>query len=191
MGILVFATETTGFMPGDICQLSYIIADDKLQSATGRNYFFAVDYVEPGALNVHGFSPKVLKELSGGLRFGSHADEILNNFESCSLWVAHNFDFDMRFIASEINNAGLKVSPASSFCTMKRLTGACSLPFNKWPKLEELTRYFGITKKKITSFCSQVFDINDINAHDARYDCAATYLCFKKCVEKGLVDAIG
>ena len=60
--MLFFDTETTGLNPGNICQLSYIIVDgDNMES---NNYFFKVDYVEPGAQRVHGLSVDKLFKLS-------------------------------------------------------------------------------------------------------------------------------
>ena len=50
--ILFFDTETTGLIPGRIIQLAYI-----MQTGTeikSKCFFFAVEYVEPSAVAVHG-----------------------------------------------------------------------------------------------------------------------------------------
>mgnify|MGYP003734308207 FL=1 len=69
--MIFFDTETTGLKPGSICQLSYITVDAsvKPQITRGENIFFSVDYMEPSAEEVHGFSVEDLYELSGGLYF--------------------------------------------------------------------------------------------------------------------------
>ncbi len=58
MKMIFFDTETTGIRPGNICQLSYILVDTsyKPTKTIGKNIFFTVDYVEPSAQDVHGFS---------------------------------------------------------------------------------------------------------------------------------------
>ncbi|MBQ9709781.1 MAG: hypothetical protein IJV67_04100 [Clostridia bacterium] len=56
--ILFFDTETTGLMPGRIVQLSYVM--QTANEVRAKNFFFAVDYVEPSAQAVHGFSPQKL-----------------------------------------------------------------------------------------------------------------------------------
>ena len=65
--VLYFDTETTGLYPGEICQLSYIMQDKGGVSA--KNFYFAVDFVEYGALKVHGLTAEKLNEtvLHGGI----------------------------------------------------------------------------------------------------------------------------
>ena len=57
MKLLFFDTETTSVKPGHICQLSYITVDTttKPQRTIGKNFFFTVDEMDPGAEEVHGF----------------------------------------------------------------------------------------------------------------------------------------
>ena len=54
--ILFFDTETTGLMPGRIIQLSYIMQTET--DVKAKNFFFYVDYIEPSAVAVHGFTPE-------------------------------------------------------------------------------------------------------------------------------------
>ena len=61
--VIYFDTETTGLCPGRIIQLSYIKESEN--EAIGKNFYFAVDYIEPSAQAVHGISVEKLKELSG------------------------------------------------------------------------------------------------------------------------------
>ena len=57
--ILFFDTETTGLFPGRIIQLSYVMTDG--QTTVAKNFFFGVDYIEPSASAVHGFTVEKLK----------------------------------------------------------------------------------------------------------------------------------
>ena len=54
--ILFFDTETTGLIPGRIIQLSYVMQSETETRA--KNFFFAVEYIEPSAVAVHGFTPE-------------------------------------------------------------------------------------------------------------------------------------
>ena len=62
--ILYFDTETMGLYPGRIIQLAYILDDG--ENAVGKNFYFAVDYIEPSATAVHGITVEKLRVLSGG-----------------------------------------------------------------------------------------------------------------------------
>ena len=46
--IIFFDTETTGLIPGRIIQLSYIMQSET--EVRAKNFFFAVEYVEPSAV---------------------------------------------------------------------------------------------------------------------------------------------
>jgi DNA polymerase-3 subunit epsilon len=189
---IIFDTETTGFKPGSICQLAYII--DSEGALSGSNYFFKVDYVEPGAERVHGFSAGLLAEMSGGRIFGDDAGQIVGDFSSCPLWVAHNFAFDNSFLSAEFKRIGLVLKAEDYFCTMRRFTPVVRLapawPGSnenrlKFPTLAELVDYMKISNRAIKKLARDVFNAgnSEINSHDARYDCSATYLCYKKGAE--------
>jgi hypothetical protein len=78
VNLIIFDTETTGLKPGQICQLSYIVAQDK--KIEGKNFFFKVDYIEPAAQRVHGYSVIDLQKLSGGKDFRYYHPEIAGDF---------------------------------------------------------------------------------------------------------------
>ena len=185
---IIFDTETTGLKPGNICQLAYIIEDGR--SLTGTNHFFKVDYIEPGAENVHGFSVDRLAGLSGGQEFSEHAGRIYEDFGSCYLWIAHNFSFDNLFLTAEFRRCGMFLKAEKQFCTMRYYTPIVKLPPNrarsasqyKYPNLSELMAYFNVTEDEAMIFSRDIFSIDekDIDRHDARFDCAATYMCYVK-----------
>lgn len=187
---IFFDTETTGLMPGNICQLTYVIAEGK--NVIGKNFFFEVDAVEPGAQKVHGFSVEKLKELSGGKRFKDHSAEVLKDFQSADFLIAHNIQFDMRFIKTELRRENKEFDPDNLFCTMEHFTNYCKLPRKfgsgyKWPKLEELSPILGIKPKEVNDLTAHIFKSKDVTSHDARRDVAETYLCWLTGLEKGLI----
>lgn len=84
MKLVVFDTETTDLRPGQICQLSYLIAADGV--VAGKNLFFSVDEMNESPEAVHGMSMEMLEELSGGERFEDRAQEIFDDFSPASCW---------------------------------------------------------------------------------------------------------
>ena len=195
MRLLFFDTETTSFTPGQICQLSYVIDDGRALAA--KNMYFTVSFVQPGAQGVHGLSVQALKELSCGMEFAARADEVLSDFESSSLVAAHNFDFDRGFIKAEFLRLNKNIRLENYFCTMKFFTPICQLPmkgrrggaFNyKYPSLKELARFLDISDSAISKCASRLFGTPPSEGyHNACFDAAATYLCYRKGVETGLI----
>lgn len=188
--MLFFDTETTGFRPGSICQLSYIIIDGN--TLIPKNYFFKVDYVEPGAERIHGLSVRKLAKLSNNNTFKDHYNSLFNDFTHSDLLVGHNINFDLNFLRHEFRNCGHNFTYNDSLCTMRYFTNICRIPKNsgngyKWPRLEELTKYFRIRDNEIIRETKELFKCKDSGYHDARFDTVATYLCFMKALEKGLI----
>lgn len=190
MKTIFFDTETTGFNPGNICQLAYIIKDE--HTIQGKNFYFTVDYVEHGAEAVHGLSIKKLEKLSNKKRFSSFAYEIKSDFEDANILVAHNYSFDERFLVSEFSNCQLDFKTNNYFCSMKYFTPICRLRGRrsgyKYPKLEELAYFFGVGNEDVLKQTKKIFDSKRISFHDARFDIVTTYLCCLKAQEQRLLD---
>ena len=180
--VLYFDTETTGILPGRIIQLSYIM--DYGAEIKCKNFYFAVDYIEPGAQAVHGISVEKLKVLSRGKTFSDYADEIYDDFSAAETIVAHNFPFDLNFMIAEFRYLDRIFRYNDSLDTMRYFTDVIKLPRKshrgyKFPKLAELKDYAEVYDYDVT-----VFVIKNFNAagsyHDARFDTAAMYLsCVK------------
>lgn len=176
--IIYFDTETTGYFPGNICQLSYV-----MQSADGveaRNYFFSVDKIDYGAYMVHGFSVEKLRVLSGGKVFRDFADEIERDFNAADIVVAHNSAFDTAFMRAEFERLNKVFSVKKEFCSMKKSLPVCKLPKNrgngyKYPKLSELCEFFGISEYDVAEKTAELFDVQ-AGFHDARFDTTALFL---------------
>lgn len=188
--ILFFDTETTGLRPGNICQLSYLIVDGN--NIDHKNYYFKVDKVEYGAQMVHGLSVQELHRLSKNKSFKDHFSIILDDFTSSETLVAHNFNFDLNFLKAEYASCGKNFAYSNSLCTMRYFTNICKIPKSngpgyKWPRLEELLKYFKIKDKEILKATKEIFGTNKTNYHDARFDTVAVYLCYMKGLEEGLI----
>ncbi len=189
MKIIIFDTETTGLQPGQICQLSYLISDEN--TIEGKNFFFSVDYIEPGAEAAHGFSLDKLKELSGGHTFSNHADEVMADFSSADLVVAHNIDFDKKFLEVEFARLGKEIQLINTFCTMKHFTPICQIYHHyfgfKYPTLEELLKFLSVEQSDVLQMLKDVFNEDDIGFHDARFDIAGTFIAFVEGMDAGFI----
>ena len=180
--IIFLDTETTGLYPGNICQLSYVMQDKT--SVKAKNMYFAVDNVEYGAYKVHGLSPEILAELSGGDVFGDRIDEIENDFLSADLIIAHNTAFDFMFLRKEFESCGRDFIVKNEFCSMKKMTPVCKIMRSsgkgyKYPKLKELCDYFYISNREINKATVELFGKGNAY-HDARFDTTAVYLAINK-----------
>lgn len=191
MRMLFFDTETTGLKPGQIGQLSYIIVDTD-RGLIARNYFFKVKEVDPSASAVTGLTKEKLDILSEGKVFGDYIDEILEDFNSVDLLIAHNMDFDMKFINAEFERCGVYFNAPLCFCSMKYYTDICKIPNPnpryggyKFPRLEEVINFMGIEDDKVKDLCNKLYKETSIDFHDSRYDIVSTYVMLKEGIYKG------
>lgn len=192
MKLLFFDTETTSIRPGHICQLSYIVVDTstKPQTTTGKNFFFAVDEMDPNAEAVHGFSLEKLYELSGGMYFEDLVGEFIDDFMDADFVIGHNVNFDIKFMHSELLFLGANYEPKRTFCTMSYYKDICQIlkPNGtfKNPKLEEVIAFLDISKEQIEHKAKELFGGSG-NYHDARFDTAATYLTVIEGLKKKII----
>lgn len=175
-------TETTDYTPGQIAQLSYIL-DDEGEIVRAENFFFTVESMTRGAEKVHGFSKKILHELSEGRTFADQLDRFRDDFMDRTL-VAHNAPFDLSFLSAEFARIGLSYVP-KTFCTMRKSTPVCRIPHPnrggyKWPTLEEALRALDISPEEVNALASDLFGGEQNAFHDARFDSTAVWLIYKR-----------
>lgn len=186
--ILVLDTETNALFPGQVCQLSYVMADS--EQLTTKNFYFMVDEMPAPSQAVHGLSLPVLEELSKGRLFYDDAPEILADLRSADVVIGHNLDFDIRFIRAELSRCSMSYQHRHGLCTMYYFTRAAGLLGRygkpKPPSLKELAAFFAIDSETIIQWAQEHFG-QVRGAHDARYDVSATYLCVVKAIEQGLL----
>jgi DNA polymerase-3 subunit epsilon len=193
VSVLIFDTEATDLIPGQICQLSYLLADRG--QVTGKNLFFEVDDMSEGAQEVHGFSLDMLRELSGGQRFEDAAQDVLSDFAAASMWVGHNVSADERYLRVEMKRCGLKLPKKPTFCTMNFFTADMNLARKvnigrpKPPKLTELAEFFELSEDFVAEKAAEWFGGGGA-LHDARFDTAATYLCLLEGTKRGRVRGV-
>ena len=187
MRILIFDTETSGLDPqwNVILQLSYQIVDSESWATQKNvNHYFSWPEnkarVSNGAIDINGLT----EEFLAGKKLSDRKDsleEFVKDKDSCELLVAHNLEFDKKFIIASCREEGVKFANsgwAKSYDTMKRMTSYCQIPKDwgsgyKWPKLTELADCLGIGYSQIA-------------LHDSSGDVELTKQCFKKIVNQGL-----
>jgi len=182
-------TETSGFKPGQICQLTYTITlDDKVEAS--KNFFLSCDYIDPGAEKVHGFSVEKLKILSKGRTFKDIAKEVATDLDG-SIFIAHNVDFDINFVKTEIERAHYPFEIAGQFCTMKYFENIIKLKGKygkyKWPRLEETMQFLNIDteSKGFNDGLQRLYGDESISFHDARFDVCGLITVYYKALKKG------
>ncbi len=179
MRILVFDTETSGLDPhwNVILQLSYQIVDSESWTTQKTvNHYFPWPAnkarVSQSAIDVNGLTQEFLngKQLSNRK---TALEEFVTDKDACDLLVAHNLEFDKKFILASCQEEGVKYANSGwtqSYDTMKRTTSYCQIPNDwgngyKWPKLTELAATLYI-------------DYSNIPLHDSSGDVELTKLCF-------------
>jgi DNA polymerase III subunit epsilon len=176
--ILFFDTETTDIKPGQICQLTYIVAEGS--KVTGKNFFFKVGKISPFAIAVHGFTKEILEKLSLGKTFSDHAKEIGMDFNAADVLVGHNVLFDQRFLSKEMERSGFALEEKDAFCTMKHFNER----LGKRVKLTALGELLKVDMSELKQWGQKLFSHDDNKAHDARFDTILTYLCWRKGLEQ-------
>lgn len=189
MKYIFLDTETSGLDPYEdrICQLSYMVTDSDLNILNAKNFYFYLEHVDRGASRVHGLTPSILKELSGGKVFRDFAEEIKKDLED-SIVVCHNVEFDLNFLNQEFKRISLECELFKDcFCTMGVYTDILKIPHPyyhfKYPKLEEVIDYLNIPNARIEDVIDKSFE-KSTGFHDARFDVACTYLIYKAFVNK-------
>ena len=113
---VIFDTETTGFDPytGDrLIEIGCLAMENMILNGEKLHYYVNPEdkMVGEGAFQVHGLSNEFLADKP---LFSDIAQDLIDFIGESEL-VAHNADFDMKFINWELENAGYKPYPATRF----------------------------------------------------------------------------
>lgn len=161
--IVVFDLETNG-LEGSASVLSFSatkflydpVIRELVQIESCDRYYFCREPENPRAIAVNGLTRDVLAGFRGGAGYPEHFDEdytIVEFFRNTGLAVAHNVDFDRKF---------MKVFPELTrlpyYCTMKG--------FGRYIKLHKLARDCGA-------------HVDTARLHDGRYDTELAAVIFK------------
>ena len=152
---IVFDTETTGFDPNNGDRVVEIGCVELLNGMpTGKSFH---KYLNPkrdmpeSAFKIHGLSSEFLSDKP---LFGEVVEEFLT-FVGPDNLVAHNAEFDMKFLNWEMENAGLQKIP------LTRMVDTLKIARSKFPG----------AKNSLDALCSRYsVDNTDRNLHGALLD---------------------
>ena len=151
--MIIFDTETTSLNPeyGQIAQLSYVKIDENNNVEFAKNYYFTVDHIEPGASETNGLTKELLEKFSDNKTFKDFSGEIYEDFSSETKIIAHNIEFDMKFLLEELKRLGKDINVFDEkeyFCTMQYYTDILNIEHSyygvKFPRLDEVVSYLKI-----------------------------------------------
>lgn len=183
-------TETSGFQPGQIAQISYLVEDNN-EIVKRVNQYLTVEYMSDDAAKTTGLTKERLKELSRGRVFKERAKEFFEDLDG-SILVAQNVGFDEKFVSAELYRCGISYIPEFKFCTMKYFTNIMQLPRKgggyKYPSLQEIMAYLDIKTSDVERFAQGVYGKFPLQAHDARFDAMGVYLICKKSEKAGMLN---
>ena len=163
-------------------QLAWIVTDENgniLKRQSHIIYPQGFNIVEPIAKLTRITTERAQRE---GVDLYSVLTEFIEDVNDAKLLIAHNIDFDMHVVGSELYRENMnynKLMTKPTICTMQKSTNFCAIPSNgnhagyKWPKLEELHQ--------------KLFGTTFFGAHDAMSDVEATRKCYFELKKKGIL----
>jgi len=190
MKILVFDTETTGFInkkefdlkkQPKIIQFAWIIWElmdnSTFEEIKRINVFINPEIPIPyDSSQVHNIYDVDVKDAPN---MESSIDDILDAINNVDVIIGHNIEFDENMIKLELKRLEklYKYQPKQVICTMKTTVDFCKLEWNgnryKYPKLWELHK--------------KLFNEYFIGAHDAMVDVEATLKCFLELEKRNIL----
>lgn len=186
--MIIFDTETTSLnsKSGQIAQLSYIKINENNNVEFAKNFYFTVDHIEPGASKVNGLTEELLKKLSNNKTFEDFSDEIYKDFSDETKIIAHNIEFDMKFLLEELKRLDKDIdifNEKEYICTMQHYTNILNIEHSyygvKFPKLDEVVSYLKIKHEDISTETNKIFGSEGVTYHDARFDVISTLNIYK------------
>ena len=183
----IFDLETTGLngYRDAVCQFAFITVNQKLFPVRGRNYYLyreGMPWSEEAAA-VHGLSREFLSQYAPD--YEVNLQRMYTVLQRGNL-VGHNStSFDIPFASQFLVREGLPaLDPGVCYDTMLlwRTT------FGKKMKLADLPGALGIAEEQVIRLAQLMFKdtAGDLRSHNACYDTAATLLCLRAAVTKGL-----
>ncbi len=194
---LVLDTETTGLLPKEsmdnadpdtfprVIQLAWLLFDEEGRLIEKNNcYIIQSQPIPPHSTLIHGINDTAV------IQKGEQPYAVWNDFiralENCDFLIAHNLDFDVPVIESELGRLQIHNPFAGKrkLCTMKLGKELCRIPSEdgngyRYPSLEELYN---------VCFFGRLNDLKISGLHDAWVDASAAAKIFFKLLSSHLID---
>lgn len=164
--------ELERYSEARIVQFTAMLCDDKLDTIELVDHILKADGFTIENANIHGITNEISQEQ--GIPFENIADIIADLLQKCTHIIAHNIDFDIQVIKSELYRLSLidiieDLDAKIQFCTMKYSQQQVNIHTKsglKYPSLAELYTH--------------IFQSEMENAHNSMYDVINLHKIIKK-----------
>ena len=155
-------TELDKYNSSRIVQISFMLCNERLENIDLKDFIVKRDNFLISNSQFHGITNDI--STNEGVQFIEIAKILSKYLKYVSHVIAHNADFDINIISSELHRYGLntiieELISKKSICTMKHTTDLVGIYNNrgiKYPSLPELYNF--------------LFKKNMENAHNSKYD---------------------
>lgn len=179
-------TQLAKYESARIVQLSFILCNEKFEKIEERDFIIKADGFSIDNSNIHGITNEI--SASKGVPFSDVATVLAHYVQQVSHIVAHNANFDISVILSELHRIQLKtiislIQKKKVLCTMKhtmRKVGAMNSYGIKAPSLAELYHHVMCRTLPIThnakhdvsnlhDVVKKMYDSNDLDYHQTLF----------------------
>lgn len=201
--IMVFDTETTGFIPKDtknldlfpyITQLSFVVFDINTQKVIKcyNKYINIPEHVEITEF-ITGLTGVTREKCDNGVTIINALHEFYNAYMSVQSIVAHNLSFDIKMIETEIQRNYTNILSVNleicllfddtlckmgRFCTMNMGKPVCNIVVQKKSPNGMILPDTFVKVPKLSELYEKIFGISFENGHNALADSLACLRCF-------------
>ncbi|WP_259293048.1 3'-5' exonuclease [Acetobacter pasteurianus] len=162
--------ETTGLHSDDqivsICMiLLYADKSQELQKLTYKSLYYIFDPCKkshPIAEGIHGYNDWTLRHQN---LFEEKMEHILSFIEESDVIVAHNVNFDMKFIRNSFANAKIDIGKIGTMCTMEMHGGSLSA-CSKRLGIQRKTSIHDAAEDVLMCMCLYLEKMSNINVLD-------------------------
>jgi DNA polymerase-3 subunit epsilon len=176
-GIYPTYTKLSQFNDARVVQVSMMLCNENLEQINFRDYIIRSDgFHINNAEQFHGITNEI--SATQGVDFRYVADIMSSFLQNVSHVIAHNSDFDLCVLKSELYRYGMhsiieQLTTKNIFCSMKQTKMIVNVRNSygiKYPKLSEL--YYFVFKKEMD------------NAHNSKYDVINLHSAIKKLFDR-------
>lgn len=171
-GIYHSYTDISKYNDCRLVQISMMLCDSKLINTGITSYIIKPENFKICNSQIHGITNDIAEK--NGVSFTIVANTFLSLLKKVNTIIAHNADFDVNIMKSELYRHGFydiitELNKKHIICSMKTTKWLVNIRKGNWvkdPKLSEL--YFYVTKKEMLNAHNAVEDV--INLHEALYN---------------------
>lgn len=156
-----------------IIQFSFMICDEKLNNNKIHDYIIYAENFNINNYEFHGITNSISKK--EGYDFNIVANIFFKELENCDYIIAHNINFDINVIKSELFRRKLyhiiiELEKKNLICTMKTFKNI----------VKASNKYYKIKDPSLKELYKYAFDCDMEKAHNSKYDVINLHSAIKK-----------